>query len=359
MFGRPLRALIATLLALVLVLAACGNDDAAGPSIDEFDDPADAVLAAFSQVEAGATEYRISFDGTAADLATLMEASGEPMADDPSTQMALDLMAGAEFQVSGAGDDVAMAMILDGDAVFEMRSIGTTAYGRVDMERIIEIISESDPAAAMEFEMIMGIAPMFAMEDPRLGFITDLLEGNWVSMDVPPDSDFADLYDSTDGESIDEEVLSVLEEIIEANTSVTQSGEARGGDLFIVEVDVASALAAIGRNPLAADALELGSDFAGDPDEIAREMAEDGLASTWSFDVVITDGQISSMRMDFAELSTEAPEGASLPILIEFASSPSGPSAPSDHTPIDPDLIEELLGPMMMMGGMGDPGMGF
>lgn len=357
MFGFKPRALLAVLLAAVLFLAACGNDDTAGPSIEEFDDPADAVLAAFRQVETEATELRVSFDGTAADLAAALEASGEPVTDDPSAQMAVDLMAGAEFHMSGAGEDFAMAMILDGDAVFEMRSIGTTIYGRVDVERVIDLIGESDPDAAMELQMAMAIAPMFAMEDPRLGFVTDLLEGNWVSMDVPPDSELGELLD--DSESADEEVLAVLEEIIEANTSVTHTGEARGGERFVVEVDVANALAAIGRNPLAAEALELGSDFDLDADEIARDMAEDGVASTWTFDVVVTDGQVSSMRMDFAELSTEVPDGVRLPILIEFAASPSAPSPPSDHTPIDPALIEEMLEPMMMMGGMGAPGMGF
>lgn len=355
MLGRHLRTTAACLIAGVMLVAACGDESGSGGG--SVDDPEEAVLAAFSAIDTDATEMTITFDGDAAELAAALETMDDTFpADEPGTDTMVELMAGAELRASASGEDFAMAVALDDTALTEMRVIGSTIYGRIDFDSALALIGDIDPEAAAEFEMIVGMAPMIAAEDPRLGFVQDLLEGRWISMEVPDDAEYSDLFDATsDTEAIDEEMLSVIEEILSANTAVTHVGDARGGQQFVIEVDVASTMAALARNPMAAQALDL-TDSTTDTDELVEQMQSEGMASSWEFDVVVTDGVVSSVGMDLATLSTEAPDGASLPVLIRLSPSPSAPEAPGDHTPIPPELLEELAGDMMGgLGPMGDP----
>lgn len=355
MLGRHLRAATACLIAGVMLVAACGEESGSGGG--SVDDPEEAVLAAFSAIDTDATEMTITFDGDGAELAAALEALDDTFpSDEPATDTMVELMAGAELRASASGEDFAMAVVLDDTSLTEMRVIGSTLYGRIDFDSALALIGDIDPEAASEFEMIVGMAPMIAAEDPRLGFVQDLLEGRWISMEVPDDAEYSDLFDATsDTETIDEQMLSVIEEILSANTAVTHVGDARGGQQFVIEVDVASTMAALARNPMAAQALDL-TDTSTDPDELVEEMQSEGMASTWEFDVVVTDGVISSVGMDLATLSTDAPDGVSLPVLIRLSPSPSAPEAPGDHTPIPPELLEELAGDMMGgLGPMGDP----
>ena len=350
MLGPHLRAILASLIAGVLLLGACGNDDA--PSAEDFDDPEEAVLAAFNRLEADTVAIAVSFDGTAAELAVALEAVDD-FQDDPASRAAMELMADAELRMSGAGDDFAMAVVLSGDDLAEMRFVSNVFYGRLDIERGVEILRDIDADAAAEIEMVLAMAPMIAMEDPRLGFVSDMLAGQWISMDLPPEA--LDLLESGEqDEGLDEELLAVLQEIVADNTEVVHAGSARGGEQFIVTVDVATAMATAARNPMTAQGLDM-SGVSTSPEDMIAEMQAEGIEPTWQFDVVLIDGQISSIRMDFAELATDSPEGVSLPILITFAPSPSAPSAPSDHTPIPAELLEEMMGDMM--GGLGPLGM--
>lgn len=349
MLGRHLRAILAGLTAATLLLGACGDDT---PSAEEFDDPEEAVLAAFSSLEADTVELSVSFDADAAELAEAFEAVDD-IQDDPASQAMIELMADAEFQMSGAGDDFAMAVVLSGDELAEMRFVANTFYLRLDIDRGLDIVRDIDPEAASEVEMVVAMAPMIAMEDPRLGFVSDLLAGGWVSMDLPPEA--TELLESEEqDQALDEELLAVLQEIVADNTDVVHAGSARGGEQFIVTVDVATAMATAARNPMTAQGLDM-SGVSTSPEDIIAEMQAEGIEPTWQFDVVLIGGDISSIRMDFAELATDAPEGVSLPILVTFAPSPSAPAAPSDHTPIPADLLEEMMGDMM--GGLGPMGM--
>lgn len=349
MLGRHLRAIFASLVAAVLLLGACGDDT---PGAEAFDDPEEAVLAAFSSLEADTVELSVRFDGDAAELAEALEAVDD-FQDDPASRAMIELMADAEFQMSGAGDDFAMAVVLAGNELAEMRFVANTFYMRVDIDRGLDIMRDIDPEAASEIEMVVAMAPMIAMEDPRLGFVSDLLAGGWVSMELPPEA--TELLESeAQDQALNEELLAVLQEIVADNTEVTHTGQARGGERFVVTVDVATAMATAASNPMAAQGLDI-TGAGTSAEDMVDEMRAEGLEPTWQFDVVITDGAISSIRMDLAELATDAPEGVSLPILITFSSSPAAPSAPSDHRPIPADLLEEMMGDMM--GGLGPMGM--
>jgi hypothetical protein len=352
MIRRHLRVLLASLAAVVLVLAGCGNDDSGGAQ--SFDDPEEAILAAFNAIDTDSAEMTFSYDGTADDLlATLAILDEDFSADEPGADAMIALMAGAELRVAANDEDFEMELLVDGTSLMEMRFIGETFYLRLDVDAGIDLIREIDAEAASEVEMMTAFVPFITMEDPRLSFVADLFAGSWISMEVPADSEFGDLLEPQGGaDTIDEEVFALIAEIIESNTNITHLGQARGGEHFVVEVDVATTVASIAGNPRAAQALDL-TDVATDPDEIIEEMRSEGVASTWEFDVVITNGVVSSIRMDLATLSTDAPAGASLPFLIELSASPSAPSAPSDHTPIPMDLLEEMSSGMGGVGGMG------
>lgn len=344
MARRTLHTTLAALTTLVLLLAGCGDGEAGAAGSD---DPYEIVSAAFTGLDTSVTDVSFSLDATAEQL---VEAFEVELTGDPAEQAMLDLLAEAELRMAGSEAGMAMSFVLDDATVVETRVIDQVMYLRVDVDAFIDIAASIDPAAAAEMEETLGMLPLVAADDPSLAFLADVVAGGWVSMEVPEDSAYADEWKSgTDPESLDEDVAAAFEQIIDENTVITPDGQARGGDRYIVEVRAADLITALASNPLTAEALDATSDDA-DPDAVLEEMRAEGLSDIWELDVVIIDGVLSSIRIDFADISTEAPAGASVPFLITFAESPSAPSVPESHTPIDPKLLNEMF---LGMDGVG------
>jgi hypothetical protein len=345
---RHLRPFIAALVALLFLAAACGADDGAGQATNL--DPDEAILAAFTELDATLMEVTFALDATADEILSAMEADGT----DPDDRAMAELLTQARVRVVGAGDDMAVEVLVGTDSMVEMRVVDRVAYLRVDVDAGREVMERIQPGSGAEVDEVLSMLPLLTAGDPRLGFIGDLVGGSWLSLEVPDDSDYAHLWDTgSDPTQLDDELTAVVEAILDENTVITADGTARGGDRYLVQVEVARILTAFSTNPLTAEAFGL---VGTDPDQVLGDMLDEGVAPTWELDVVLVDGRLSSIRVDLAALSTDAPAGATLPVLISFAGSPTAPSAPTDHTPIPSALIEEMMGDLMsdMLGGMGD-----
>lgn len=351
--SRRFKFVLAPLLALVLILAGCGDGDGgnsaggkngSGGDSKAIDDPNAAVLAAFSDIEASTMDITVSLDATGAELAAAMEAE---LTGDPSEQAILDLLASGEIHMVSSAEGMSMAVAIDGATVFEYRMIDQTVYVRLDTAAAVDLMGSIDPAGAAEMSASLEQLPMMMGGDPSMSFLGDLLNGDWVSLEVPAESALGGLPGTSENpEELDAELAAVIAQIVDENSVVTPAGEARGGDRFLVEVRVADLMTALSSHPLTAEALELSGSGA-DIDEALAEMRADGVAEVWEIDVVLIDGQLSSVRIDLANLSTEMPEGSSLPVLITLSPSPSAPSAPADHTPVPMVVLEQLMGGMM------------
>ncbi len=349
---RRFKYLLAPLVALVLILAGCGDGEEAGGTGGgkssgngiAIDDPNAAVLAAFSELNPTTVDISFKLDATADQLAQAMEAE---LSGDPSEQLMLDLMTQAEMRVVSSDQAMAMEMAIDGSTLFEFRTIAQTIYVRLDVDSVVALANQIDPAAGAELSSQIDMVPAMFGGDPSMSFLGDLLSGGWVSLELPPDSELGGMWESsTEPDQLNADFAAALQQIVDENTSVTAAGEARGGDRFLVEVQVADLLAALQSHPVTAEALEL-SDPDADIDDILAEMRQEGVSEVWELDVVLIDGNISSIRADMAQMTTELPEGSTLPWLITFNSSPTAPTAPADHTPVPAELLNQMFSGMM------------
>lgn len=343
MFRRSLKLIMAPLLAMMLILAGCGDDNGAAGGGNNtnggstIDDPNAAVLAAFSEIEASTVDISIKFDATADELRTAFEAE---MTGEPAEQAVLEMLTKGEFHLASTDGAGAVALSIDGTNLFEFRVIDEVAYVRVDTNTALDLVRAIDPASAAEMSATLTELPMMLGADPSMSFLGDLIEGNWVSIPLPPESAFGELAaPAQDPEQLDAEVAEALAQIVDENTVVTPAGEARGGDKFLVEVRIADLVEAIAANPVASQVLDPGADA----DEMLAEMRAEGVPEVMEIDVVLIDGQLSSVRIDLAHLSPEIPDGATLPMLITVSPSPSAPSAPGEHTPVPVELLEAMF----------------
>lgn len=348
--SRPFKFVLAPLMALALILAGCGDEAGSAQNggsggNSSTDDPNAAILAAFSNIDATGMDLTVSIDATGAELAAAME--GE-MTGDPADQAVLDLLARGEIHMSSTTEgDMAMAVSVDGSVAMELRSIDEVFYIRVDTATLVDLIGSIDPASAAEMNASLAELPMMLGSDPSMSFLGDLLDGGWVSLDLPPDSPLGSLAGpAQDPEQFDAELAEVISQIVDENSKVTEAGEARGGDRYLVEVRMADLMSALATHPATAEALELTASDA-DLDEILADMEAEGVSEVWELDVVLIDGQLSSIRVDFANLTTDMPEGSTFPLLITLSGSPSAPSAPAEHTPVPPEMLELLMSGMI------------
>jgi hypothetical protein len=347
---RHLTTTIATLVVALLLLGGCGSDSPERTRASNLD-PNEAVLAAFNTLDASVMDVSIAIDATPEQLAEAFEAD----LSDPADQAMVELLTQASFRMVGAGDDMAMSARLGTATVFEVRSVAGVAYLRADLATAAQVAGRVDPEMGSQVDELIEMLPLLASSDPSLGFIGDLAAGGWLSLEIPEDSEFSGLWESGSNPSqLDAELDAVIEAILDENTVIVADGTARGGDRYLVTVEAARIAAAFAENPLTAEAFGL---VGTDPDEIVDQLLDEGIAPTWELDVVIIDGRVSSIRVDIASLSTDAPEGATLPILISFSASPTAPTAPERHTPIPSELLDEMMSEMGGLEGLvpGDP----
>ncbi|MGY6500804.1 MAG: hypothetical protein ACXIVQ_07950 [Acidimicrobiales bacterium] len=349
--------MLALLFALALIAAACGDDDGdsgggsgffgggdnggstdtgggngGGGSTDSDGD----VLAAVSSLQ-GSDAYgmTITFDATGADLIAAMNASGEVVT--AQDEAIYDLLATAEVRINASDDASEFAISLGGGAVMEVITIGETVYMRMDLDGLASAVDRVEPGAGAEIAGLRQMAPMFSSMDPQLAFISDFVNGDWVSLEAPESTPFDDEFGINPGAAADvdpDAVLSAFEDVLRGDVEITSIGDER----YLVEVDVASALRSIAQDPELSQLMDI------DPAEVESMLSEaeaDGMATTWTFEVGLNNGELQTIRMDLATLATDAPDGATLPILITFTPGVSPPSAPSEHTPIPPELLTD------------------
>lgn len=355
--------MLALVFALALIAAACGDDDGdsgggggffggngngttdnGGNGGSEGSD--DDVLAALGSLQGSGYGMTIGLDMSGADLAATMTAMGETVG--PEDEAVFDLLAGAQMSFAGTDDAAEFVLTLDGSTVFEVLAIGTTVYLRMDLDGLVDVAESIEPGAGAQVQGMAQMGPFFAMEDPQLAFIGDFLAGGWVSLEVPESTPFDDEFGINPSAATDidpDELLAAFEEVLRGDVEISSIGDER----YLVEVDVESALRSLAENPDLAELMEL------DPAEIDEMLAEaraEGVATTWSFEVGLNGGELESIRMDVLTLADDTPDGASLPILITFTPGAEPRSAPSDATPIPPELLTDPSALEGMLGGM-------
>lgn len=378
---RHLRIALAALFAVLLLAAGCGDDS--GPSAERpsggdtltgtaddnggnggrGDKPAASgdqatVLAAFNALDPTVSDITFSFDATPDQILAAIEAMDDEPLDAEGRAMA-SLMANAALNITGTDNAMAMSFIFNNAAAVEMRVIDEILYVRMDGPSMVSLFNQVDTETGMQMEQLLQQAPMFALEDPSLAFMGDFAAGGWISLDTN-NPIFADLLDEADtnpaelDQKLAKELNAVIASIIDENTEVTADGQARGGDLYRVKVNAPDMIRALAANPVFAQAMAAsGQGFS--PGEIEAELNEalaDGMPEIWEIEVVVANGNVTSIRMDLAKFREEGdlPAGTTLPVLITFNPAATAPTAPSSHTPIPPAFFDMMGG---MMGGMG------
>lgn len=343
---RPLSRRLAALAALLLlaVAAGCGAESGAVGAADV--DPREAVRAAFAELDPSVLDVSVSVDATADEILTAMDATDADGAD----RAAAELLADAHLHLVGAGDDMALDVGIGESTVTEVRVVDSVLYVRVDPDELRRLVDRVDPDTGAELDGMLGMLALLTEGDPRLGFLADLAGGAWISLDLT-DGVPGGTADDRSATGLDEELAELLATIVDEHTVVVPEGTARGGERYLVQVETARLLESAAADPRLADALGTAGT---DPETLLDELADGGLAPTWELDVVLIDGRLGSIRVDLASLTAEAPAGATLPVLVSFAATPTPPHAPDSHTPVPTDLLGDLLSETVegMMGGL-------
>lgn len=351
---RVLPVAAAGLLAAV-ALSACGTKGSTGGTSGLA--PKDALIRGVQALQ----------DGTALDVNTRLALSAVDLQSivksDPAanglTESQARLITGGDYQVvtrtsdgstlsaaKPGTTDTSVAVHADGTALFEMRALGTSIYGRADVKKIAEI----GGTAASRIDAQLSDVP------PQLAFLKDAAQGRWLAIDGQQGQALLKQYGGQSSSlTMDPtrvaRVYSDLLAAVQKDVTATRAPDTDRGDHLVLNAsgralakDLSSTYSALlpaGQTPLMADLQSV-------PDKPI------------TIDAFLQDGRLALLSLELSQFAgakeVAALQGKKVPLQLSYSTDVPKIEAPADAVKVD---LSELVKTYQRQLGGGASGGGF
>lgn len=316
------------------------------------------VQDAFTKLEAGkAVTARLSFGASADQLyAALKHESGFQRGD--ATMLAALRVAvsasdggkplsAAKPTDKGIADSVRVSADGGASQIVEFRTVGPKSYIRVDLKAIGSLSG----VTAADRAQIDGIVKASGKLPASYASVKALLKGGWVSIDPQAFQQFTQTLGKAGGAGLpatpapkldaktEAQLTAAFRQAMEDNATFRDAGTTGGVDHVTVTVKAGKAAKELAKSlkPLAK---QLGGPPLADLDKVPAKNVTVGLD--------ITDGTVSGVSFDLAQLDKHATGKLPLDIALSDAAAPV--SAPAGAVTLNP---QDIMGAMMSLVGNG------
>lgn len=337
-----LLSLIAVLV-LALTTVACDGDDDAGVEDDPHGSLRDAVerIADYAGVELVL--------GLSADDA----ARAQMLAESDLSEDELELLLDASVLIRAAGDEdedggtAEFVVTVDGGPIAELRILpDTDVYLRVDLDAALDLVD--DPSAREDLESLAEQAEAFGLRD----VVEAAQRGEWVRitgleqlMNLVGGQPQPDTSDEAGSERMADELADAAARFVDEDVTVTYVGSDDVGERVRATTDGASLRRFLDEVNAIGAASTLGAAGMQDLDADLSDLPDD---ASVSFDAWISDGRVTQLAVDLAELDEEGALEGELFLLVAIDEFTGSVDAPGEASEID---LFGLIGGFM--GGLG------
>lgn len=312
---------LATLLALV-TLVACGGGSSGGGS------PKDTLLTGVDGVvSADRLTTTIALDTTPATLQSLGSASGNTL----SPRLA-SVIAGANIVIEtirgSGGTAVDLRGVANGSTLLEFRAVNDSLYIQGDLRGIFALANKPRIYANLR-----------AQTKSMPSFVQAAVRGNWVSLPASTLNSLSTLAGgaASSAPSKGPKLLAELRQIIDRHVTVTQSGSDSRGDHYVLKANT---------RELARAAQSAIQDAVPGGGLLSQRLPTNVKSQNFSIDAWVKGGALSELSIDLLQFgdTSKVPAGTKLPLTITFDRTGADITAPTGATPVDLTQLGSLVG---------------